>query len=60
LQLKEILKTHPGRTRVELEFYSGQNKIGHIEADSVLSVNYKDEIKNKILSLSGINGIAIS
>ena len=54
LELKEIFKANPGKTKVELEFYLENNKIAHLEIDSALSVNYKEELKSKILSLQGI------
>lgn len=54
LELKEIFKANPGRTKVELEFYSDSNRMGILEIDSALSINYKDDLKNKILSLQGV------
>lgn len=54
LELKEIIKSNLGKTKVELEFYLENNKIGHLEIDSALSVNYKEELKNKILTLRGV------
>jgi DNA polymerase III subunit alpha len=54
LELKEIIRSNPGKTKVELEFYLKESRIGLVEIDSALSVNYKEELKNKILSLQGI------
>ena len=60
LELKKIIKMYPGKTKVEIEFFSGDKRVGHIEADSMYRINYNDEVKNKILSLRGISNIAIS
>jgi len=57
LELKEIIKSNPGKTKVDLEFYSNNKKIGLLEIDSALKVEYKEDFKNKTLRLQGIESI---
>ncbi|NGX35872.1 MAG: DNA polymerase III subunit alpha [Candidatus Anoxychlamydiales bacterium] len=54
MKLKDIFKNHPGETKIELQFLAKEEKVGILEIDSIYSINFQDDFKNKILNIPGI------
>ncbi len=60
LELKQIIKSNPGKTTVELEFLNGDQKIGLLEITSNLKINFHSDFENKVLNITGVEQIISS
>ncbi|NGX33899.1 MAG: DNA polymerase III subunit alpha [Candidatus Anoxychlamydiales bacterium] len=57
LEIKNLFKSNPGKTAVELEFFNETQKIGLLEISSNLKINFHADFKNKILNIAGIEEV---
>jgi len=60
LKLKEIIREHPGDAKLELAFFSKDKQIALMELESSLKLDYKEDVKNKILQIDGIEAVMSS
>ena len=60
ISLKDLFKSNKGKTKIEIEFINADQKVGLLEIDSTYSINFQDDIKNKILNIDGIEEVISS
>lgn len=58
LQVKDILKNNPGKTKVEIQFYSNLTKVGSILVDASFGVQLSEDVKKKFEKITAIEDIA--
>ena len=58
LQVKDIFKNNPGKTKVEIQFYSNLTKVGSILVDASFGVQLSEDVKKKFKKITAIEDIA--
>lgn len=50
IQLKELFRSQPGKTALQLEFWTGEKRVGNVSIDPTWGVDYSEQLKQHIES----------
>ncbi len=60
LELKNIFKSNPGRSRIELHFYTPNRFLSALEIDATWKLNFDSEVENRVKNIPAVVATEVS